>query len=74
MGFFGLLKPNANRTGSQKNSGMLNLRGVMLLKFLAIRSPKLTGVAWTRIRTSLSFGAGFATSARCSTSGDPYSV
>jgi len=53
---------------------MSNLRGKTALKFLAIRSPKFTEVAYTLIRISLSFGLGFATSLIFKTSGETFSV
>src|SRR5450755_462875 len=40
--------------------------------FLSLQSAALTVVAWTRSRTSLSLGAGLATSRTWTTSGDPY--
>jgi len=70
----GFLSPNDKVAISQKRNGMLNLRGETALKFRAIRSPKLTEVAYTLIRISLSFGLGFATSLIFKTSGEPYSV
>ena len=48
------------------------LAGESLRKSLATRSPWLTGVAWTRIRTSPSFGLGLSISASRRTSGGRY--
>jgi hypothetical protein len=43
-----------------KGKAMENWLGEMALKFLAQRSPILTDVAWTLMRSSLSLGVGVA--------------